>query len=55
MLEEEVIVALSDMVGKTIRVDEMSLVGTRGRFARCYVEDDLSAPLLPSVKVFDEE
>lgn len=55
MLEEEVIAALGDIVGRTINVDAMSLVDTRDRFARCCVEVDLSAPLLPSIIVFDEE
>lgn len=52
-LDEEILTQLGDMVGKTIKVDKTSLTGIRGKFGRCCVEVDLSAPLLPSLTVFE--
>lgn len=40
-------------MGRTIKVDELSLSSIRGKFAKCCVEIDLSAPLVPSLIAFD--
>lgn len=53
MLEEETIAALRDMVGRIVKVDQLSLSGIRGKLARCCVEIDLSAPLVPALTVLD--
>lgn len=53
LLEEEILSSMGDMLGRTIRVDNTSLSGTRGKFARVCVELDLATPLLPSLTLFD--
>lgn len=55
MLEEKTIANLGNMIGRIVKVGALSLAGTRGKFVRCCVEVDLSAPLLPSVTLSDEE
>lgn len=52
LLDEEILSTMGDMLGKTDRVDSMSLTGLRAKFMRVCVEIDLSAPLLPSHAVF---
>lgn len=54
LLDEEFIVSMGDR-SRTIKVDEISLTGLRAKFVRCCVEIDLSAPLIPSLTVFDFE
>lgn len=44
---------MGDMLGKTVRIDELSLTDTRCKFAMVCVKVDLAAPLLPSLTLFD--
>lgn len=55
MLDEELISFMVDMIGKTVKVDAMSLTGLRAKFAWVCVEVNLNKPLLPSLTVFDCE
>lgn len=52
-IDEETIAFMGDMVGRTVKVDDLSLTGKRDRFARCCIEIDLSASLVLSIIMFD--
>lgn len=53
LLDEETLTSMGDALGRTIKVDHMSLTGQRCRFARVCVEVNLDAPLLPSLTILD--
>lgn len=53
LLDEEILCSMGDRVGRTVRVDPLSLTGLRSKFARVCVEVDLAAPLILSLTVFD--
>ncbi|CAN1133320.1 hypothetical protein LINPERHAP2_LOCUS7577 [Linum perenne] len=42
---------IGDRIGKTVRIDHTTLEGSRGNFARIYVEVDLSKPLLSKYRL----
>lgn len=53
LLDEEILSSIGDMVGRTVKVDPLSLTGLRSKFARVCVEVDLVIPLIPSLTVLD--
>lgn len=53
LLDEEMLTFMGYMLGRTVKVDPMSLTGLRCRFARVCVEINLDEPLLPSLTVLD--
>lgn len=54
VFDEEALSDLGELVGRTIKVDPISIDAYRGRYARVCVEVDLEKPLIPSVIVFGE-
>lgn len=44
---------MRDLLGKTVKVDPLSLTGLRNRFARVCMEMRLDKLLLPSLTLFD--
>lgn len=54
IFDEESLVDLGNMVGRTVKVDPISMDGNRSRYARVFVEVDLNQPLMPSITVFGE-
>lgn len=53
IFDEETLADMSDLIGRTVKVDPISIDAYRGRYARVCVEIDLDKPLLPSITVFD--
>lgn len=50
--DEKFLDDMGDLVGRTVKVDPISVEAHRGRYARVCVEVDLNKPLLPSIIVF---
>lgn len=50
LFDEEVLTYMGDAVGKTVKVDELTMAASRGRYARVCVEIDLDVPLVPSIQ-----
>ncbi|KAJ8753558.1 hypothetical protein K2173_022799 [Erythroxylum novogranatense] len=50
----QILSAVGDLVGSTVRLDEETLLANRGKFARIAVEIDLLCPLMPSVELDGE-
>ncbi|XP_012448856.1 uncharacterized protein At4g02000 [Gossypium raimondii] len=48
---EEVLVKVGKLVGRPIKLDSNTVYTTRGKFARIYIEIDLSKPLIPSIRI----
>lgn len=53
LLDEEILTSMGDKLGRTVKIDPMSLTGLRCRFAWLCVEVNLDEPLLPSLTVLD--
>lgn len=53
LLDEEILSSMGDRVGRTVKVDPLSLTGSQSKFARVCVEVNLGAPLIPSLTLFD--
>lgn len=53
LLDEEIWSSMGDALGRTVKVDLLSLTGLHNKFARICVEIDFAAPLIPSLTVFD--
>lgn len=47
LFDEEVLYAMGNTLGKTVKIDHTTLVATRGKYARTCMEIDLSKPLIP--------
>lgn len=54
VFDEESLADLGELIGRTVKVDPISVDVYRGRYARVCVEMDLGKPLIPSVMVFGE-
>lgn len=50
--DEKFLADMGDLVGRTVKVDPISVEAYRGRYACMCVEVDLNKPLLPSIIVF---
>lgn len=53
LLDEETLTSMVDLLGRTMKIDHMSLTGLRCRFSRVCVEVNLDAPLLPFLTFLD--
>lgn len=49
LFDEEVLYAMGNTVGKTVKIVEMTLGASRGKYARICVQIDLSKPLVPFI------
>ncbi|KAK9093996.1 hypothetical protein Scep_025465 [Stephania cephalantha] len=49
----QIVADISNLVGRTIKVDMNTITGKRGKFARVAVELDLAKPLIPMVRFHD--
>ncbi|CAN1133322.1 hypothetical protein LINPERHAP2_LOCUS7577 [Linum perenne] len=49
--DSKILKFIGDRIGKTVRIDHTTLEGSRGNFARIYVEVDLSKPLLSKYRL----
>ncbi|XP_019170572.1 PREDICTED: uncharacterized protein LOC109166143 [Ipomoea nil] len=53
--DEETLIKLGDKIGKTIKIDDMTCLESRGKFARICVEIDITKQLLAKFTIEDEE
>lgn len=51
LFDEEVLYAMGNTIGRTIKVDAMTLATARGKYARVCVELDLAKPLVPFLMI----
>lgn len=52
LLNEEVLYAMGNTLGRTVKVDATTLAAARGKYARVCVEIDLGKPLIPHIGIF---
>lgn len=53
-LDEEVIRLIAKEVGQPIKLDEMTMFASRGRYARMCVQVNIDQPLLTKIQIRDE-
>lgn len=51
MIDSEVLLQIGKTLGKPIQIDTVTELATRGRFAKICVQIDLSAPLIPWIRI----
>lgn len=51
LFDEEVLFAIENTIGRTVKIDDTTLTVQRGRFARICVEINFGTPLTPFVTV----
>lgn len=49
IFDEEVLYAMGNTIGRTLKIDAMTLAAARGKYARVYIEIDLAKPLIPFI------
>ena len=49
--DSEVLLQIGKTLGKPIQIDTVTELATRGRFAKICVQIDLSAPLIPWIRI----
>lgn len=52
LLDEEVLYAVGNTLGRTVNVDATTLAAARGKYARVCIEIDLAKPLIPHIGIF---